>query len=109
VKQLTLFDLEKVKMKKNNEKKTILTDDELKQRVSELMTESKKAGVVCAYLAARDDEENPLVQIAFNGRIADIEALICTGITRLAQLTDMSVGDILSDIIRAMVDTEVDK
>ena len=96
-------------MKNNNEKKTILTDDELKQRIGELMTESKKAGIVCAYLAVRDDEKKPLVQIAFNGRIADIEALICTGIARLAQLSDMSVGDILGDIIRAMVDAEVDK
>ena len=106
MKQLTLFDLEKVKMK-NNDK--ILTDEELKQRVSELMEESKKAGIVCTYLAARDDEKKPLVQIAFNGRIADIEALICTGIARLAQLTDMSVGDILGDITRAMVDTDGDK
>ena len=46
MKLLTLFDLEKVKMKNNNEKKTVLTDDELKQRIGELMAESKQAGVV---------------------------------------------------------------
>ncbi len=109
MKQLTLFDLEKVKMKKNEEKKTILTDDELKQRASELMTESKKAGIVGVYLAARDDKKKPLMQLAYNGTRADIEALICTGIVRLAQLSDSSVGDILGDIIRALTDTEVDK
>lgn len=96
-------------MKKNEEKKTILTDDELKQCVSELMTESKKAGVVCAYLAARDDEKKPLVQIAFNGTRVDIEALICTGIVRLAKLADASVSDIVGDIVSAFVTTDGDK
>ena len=104
MKQLTLFDLEKVKMKK----KTILTDDEINQRVNELMTESKKAGIVCMYLAARDDEKNPLIQMAFNGRRVDIEALICTGIVRLAELSGVSVGSILSDIVGAVVSPEAD-
>lgn len=92
---------------KNNDK--ILTDDELKQRVSELMEESKKAGIACTYLAARDDKEKPLMQIAFNGTRVDIEALICTGIVRLAKLADTSVSDIVGDIVSAFVTTDGDK
>ena len=92
---------------KNNDK--ILTDDELKQRVSELMEESKKAGIACTYLASRDDKEKPLMQIAFNGTRVDIEALICTGIVCLAKSADMSVSDIVGDIVSTFVTTDGDK